>query len=201
VTEAARVREAMRCALAVAGAVSLVTASTFAQAPTSARQPVNAEAAALQEFQMRLDGYLKLRASLVKGLKPLAPTPNPAELAARQTALAAAIKKARAAARPGDLVPQNVAAQIAKAIGDDFTRRSAADERATFSEVPNAVRPAINQTYPADAALPTVPPLLLLNLPRLPDNLQYRFYARHMLLLDADAQIIVDYIPNVLPPH
>lgn len=191
----------MRCALAVAGAVSLVTASTFAQAPASARQPVNAEAAALQEFQMRLDGYLKLRASLVKGLKPLAPTPNPAELAARQAALAAAIKKARAAARPGDLVPPNVAAQIAKAIGDDFTRRSAADERATFSEVPNAVRPAINQTYPADAALPTVPPLLLLNLPRLPDNLQYRFYARHMLLLDADAQIIVDYIPNVLPPH
>ena len=150
---------------------------------------------------MRLDGYLKLRASLVKGLKPLAPTPNPAELAARQAALAAAIKKGRAAARPGDLVPQTVAAQIAKAIDDDFTRRSAADERATFSEVPNAVRPAINQTYPADAALPTVPPLLLLNLPRLPDSLQYRFYARHMLLLDADAQIIVDYIPNVLPPH
>jgi hypothetical protein len=191
----------MRCALAVAGACSLMTLSAVAQAPPRTRQPVNAEAAALQDFQMRLEGYLKLRDSLVRGLKPLAPTPSPVELAARQAAFAAAIKKARAAAKPGDLVPQNVAAQIARAIRDDFTRRSAADERATFSEVPNAVRPAINQTYPADAALPTVPPLLLLNLPRLPDNLQYRFYGRHLLLLDADAQIIVDYIANVLPPH
>jgi len=200
-TEAARVRDAMRGALAVAGVVSLLTLSAVAQAPPKARQPVNAEAAALQDFQMRLDAYLKLRASLVKGLKPLTTTPSPVELAARQAALAAAIRRARAAARPGDLVPPNVAAQIAKAIRDDFNRRSAADERATFSEVPNAVRPAINQTYPADAALPTVPPLLLLNLPRLPDSLQYRFYARHMLLLDADAQIILDYIANVLPPH
>ena len=172
-----------------------------AQTPPRARQPVNAQAAALQDFQTRLDAYLKLRASLVKNLKPLSSTPSGAELAARQAAFAAALKKARAAAKPGDLVPQPVAAQIAKAIRDDFTRRSAADERATFSEVPNAVRPAINQTYPVDAALPTVPPLLLLNLPRLPDNLQYRFYGRHLLLLDGDAQIIVDYIANVLPPH
>jgi hypothetical protein len=191
----------MRGALAVAGLVALATLSG-AQAPTSrTRQPVNADAAALQDFQMRLEAYLKLRAGLVKGLKPLASTPSAAELAARQAVLAGAIKKARAAARPGDLVPQGVAAQIAKTIRDDFTRRTAAAERASFSEVPNAVRPAVNQTYPADAALPTVPPLLLLNLPRLPDNLQYRFYGRHLILLDGDTQVILDYIPNVLPPH
>ena len=200
VTKAARVREASRCPLFVAGVLSLVTVAAVAQTPGT-RQPVNAQAAALQDFQMRLDEYLKLRATLVRGLKPLAPTPSATELAARQAALAAALKKARAGAKPGDLVPQNVAAQIDKAIRDDFTRRSAADERATFSEVPNAVRPAINQTYPADAALPTVPPLLLLNLPRLPDNLQYRFYGRHLILLDGDTQIIVDYIANALPPH
>ena len=46
-----------------------------------------------------------------------------------------------------------------------------------------------------------MPPLLLSRLPRLPDNLQYRFYGRHVVLLDGDLQIIVDYIPNVLPPH
>src|SRR5688572_16795565 len=121
----------MRSALAVAGVVVLATLSGGAQATSRTRQAVNADAAALQDFQMRLEAYLKLRARLVKELKPLAPTPSAAELAARQGALAAAIKKARAAARPGDLVPQSVAAQIAKAIRDDFTRRTAADERAT----------------------------------------------------------------------
>jgi hypothetical protein len=90
---------------------------------------------------------------------------------------------------------------IQAAILEDFKRRSAADERATFSEVPNAPRPAINRLYPSDAALPTIPPLLLMRLPRLPDNLQYRFYGRHLILLDGDLQIIVDYIANVLPPH
>jgi hypothetical protein len=194
-------RDVMRYALATVGALSLLILPAVAQTPPRARQPINDQAAALQEFQTRLDEYLKLRASLVKNLKPLSSTPSAAELAARQAAFAAALKKARATAKLGDLVPQPVAAQIAKAIRDDFTRRSAADERATFSEVPNALRPAINQTYPKDAALPTVPPLLLLNLPRLPDNLQYRFYGRHLLLLDGDAQIIVDYIANVLPPH
>jgi hypothetical protein len=46
-----------------------------------------------------------------------------------------------------------------------------------------------------------VPPLLLSTLPRLPDNLQYRFYGRHLVILDGDVQIIVDVIANVLPAH
>jgi hypothetical protein len=43
--------------------------------------------------------------------------------------------------------------------------------------------------------------LLLNNLPRLPDNLQYRFMGRHVILMDGDTRLIVDYILNVLPPH
>jgi hypothetical protein len=179
----------------------MLLAMPAAGGESAVRQPVNAHAAALQDFQQRVDAYLTLRAALIGDLKPLAETPNAAELATRQAALASALKKARADAVPGALVPAPVAAQIAATIRDDFARRTAAEERATFSEVPNAAKPAINQTYPADEALPTVPPLLLMNLPRLPDNLQYRFYGRHVLLLDADAQIIVDYIANVLPPH
>jgi hypothetical protein len=200
VIEAAHVQKVMRCTVATGVAALLMTAPVAArQAPP--RQRVNTQGAALQEFQQRLDAYLQLRATLIRALKPLTETPDAAELAARRGALAAALKKARAAAKPGDLVPAAVAAQIAATIRDDFARRTAADERATFSEVPQAPRPAINQTYPADAALPTVPPLLLRNLPRLPDNLQYRFYGRHVLLLDGDAQIVLDYIANVLPPH
>jgi hypothetical protein len=38
-------------------------------------------------------------------------------------------------------------------------------------------------------------------LPGLPDNLQYRFYGRHLVILDGDLQIITDYVSNVLPPR
>ena len=67
--------------------------------------------------------------------------------------------------------------------------------------MPKAPRPVINRTFPEDAALPTVPPLLLSKLPQLPDNLQYRFFGRHLVILDADTQIIIDYVANALPPH
>ena len=74
-------------------------------------------------------------------------------------------------------------------------------KRAVFEEVPENLRPVINGKMPDTAALATVPPLLLNNLPRLPDNLQYRFMGRHVVLIDVDTRIIVDYILNVLPPH
>jgi hypothetical protein len=44
-----------------------------------------------------------------------------------------------------------------------------------------------------------VPPLLLASLPRLPDNLQYRFFGRHMVLLDGDTELVIDYVRNALP--
>jgi hypothetical protein len=155
---------------------------------------------ALQDFQRRLQAYMELREALSQKLKPLAPTASAADLGARQNALAAAIRAARAGARPGAVIPQGVASQIAASIADDFKRRGPAEGRAAFTEVPGG-QPAINGTYPPNAALPPIPPLLLLTLPRLPDSLQYRFYGRHLLLLDSDVQIVVDYIANVLPPH
>ncbi len=153
------------------------------------------------EFERRLQTYLDLRAALARQLGPLTPTANPVELAARQAALASALTAARATARPGDLGPPPVAVLIQGEVRADFERRAAAAERAVFDDVPNAPRPAVNRPYPADAALSTVPPLLLAKLPRLPDNLQYRFYGRDVVILDGDVQLIVDVIPDALPPH
>jgi hypothetical protein len=171
------------------------TATRQAQSPNA-----NPQAIALVEFEKRLQGYIDLRAQLAGKLKPLSPTADSAELAARQDTLAAAIRQARKTAKPGDMVPTAVADQIRRTVTDDLRRRNAESKRAVIEEVP-AVRPAINKAVPDTAALATVPPLLLNNLPKLPDNLQYRFLGRHMVLLDGDTRLIIDYILNVLPPH
>jgi hypothetical protein len=131
----------------------------------------------------------------------LSPTAESAELAARQDTLAAAIREARKGAKPGDLIPTRVAGQIRTTVAADFRGRTADATRAVFEEVPEGVRPVINKTMPDNTALATVPPLLLNRLPPLPDNLQYRFMARHIVVMDGDTRIIVDYILNVLPPH
>jgi len=57
----------------------------------------------------------------------------------------------------------------------------------------------INQSYPEDVPLQSTPPTLLLNLPQLPDGLEYRLLDRELVLRDTQANIIVDYVPNALP--
>ena len=160
---------------------------------------VNPQAAALADFSQRLKAYVALRAKLANKLEPLSSTASASELQARQQALAAAIRTARARAKPGDLIPQPVRRQIREIVAADFRNRQAATQRAALEEVPKGPLPGINTDYPEDAALATAPPLLLQNLPPLPDNLQYRFFGRHLVILDGDVEIVVDYVQNVVP--
>lgn len=193
-------RAALASAVAAALAVPASAAQTLAGKGAVAAEEETADPA-LEDFQKRLQAYLDLREALSDKVKPLSPTPDSVELTARQEALAAAMKSARKSARQGDLVPAPIARRIAATVAEDRKRRAPAAKSATLEEVPALPRPAINRTYPPDVALPTVPPLLLAQLPKLPDNLQYRFYGRHVVLLDGDLQIIVDYVSNVLPPQ
>lgn len=163
---------------------------------------VNADAAALQDFRTRLGRYLTLRSDLAKNLKPLTTAPDAAQLSARQEALTAAIKAARTTAKRGDLIPPLVAQLIARTARNDFKRRNPTAKMGLFEDVPAAGGASlINRIYPASEALSTMPPLLLANLPELPDNLQYRFVGRDVAILDGDVQIVIDYIPRVLPVH
>lgn len=178
-------------------ALGLLTAT----GPTATGQAVGPDRAVLADFQKRLDGYLRLRGDLARQLKPLSPTASASDLAARQESLAAALKVRRETARPGDLIPPPMGGMLRAIVAADLKERSTAARRGALAEVPAVARPVINKTYPPEAALPTVPPLLLKKLPPLPDNLQYRFYGRDLVILDGDVEIIVDYVPDVLPPH
>ena len=56
----------------------------------------------------------------------------------------------------------------------------------------------INETYSKKYAIGTMPPNLLLILPDLPKDLEYRFVGRHFILRDARANIIIDEIPYAI---
>lgn len=198
-----------RCSLAaLVVASSVVPATGLAQTPAAgtgsrpASAPpsnVNPQTAAMVDFQQRLDAYLQLRTDLSKKLKPLDSTADAGELATRQEALAKALQQHRKMAKQGDLVPAPVAEMIRATVTNDFRKRAADVRQALFAEIPKGRTPTINRFYPSDDAMPTVPPLILNELPPLPDNLQYRFFDRHVVILDGDTQIIIDYVVNVLP--
>jgi hypothetical protein len=65
----------------------------------------------------------------------------------------------------GDLIPTAAAEVICRTIRSDFKSRSPETRRATVSEDTDGIAPVINRTFPARAALPTIPLLLLAKLP------------------------------------
>ena len=113
--------------------------------------------------------------------------------------LAAAIQAARRGSRPRDILCAGIGERILRMVRMDLARRGPLDRQAILMEVQKAhVR--LNDVYPDGAPLATMPPLLLLQLPALPAELEYRFLGNALILLDVDANLIVDFIPNALWP-
>ena len=57
----------------------------------------------------------------------------------------------------------------------------------------------VNQSFPENVPLQSMPPTLLMNLPGLPKGLEYRLLGRELVLRDVDANLVVDYVANALP--
>jgi len=58
---------------------------------------------------------------------------------------------------------------------------------------------AVNAIYPDAAPASNVPPSLLLKLPPLPEEVRYSFIGRALILRDSEANVILDFIPDVVP--
>jgi len=57
----------------------------------------------------------------------------------------------------------------------------------------------VNRAYPEGVPLETTPPSLLAKLPELPAELEYRVVGHALVLRDATANLIVDFLPDVIP--
>jgi hypothetical protein len=64
---------------------------------------------------------------------------------------------------------------------------------------PGAFKLAVNARYPDSVPLTTVPPDVLQTLPKLTEDLEYRFVGDALILLDTHAHTIADYIENAIP--
>jgi hypothetical protein len=161
---------------------------------------------AFRPFQDAVKRYLETRETQKDKLPKLADRAEPEQIAAHKISLREGIRGARARARQGDVFVEPVRPFFVKAILAEMTGPGAATAKQTVMHsnpkspgVPGDVKVAVNAVYPSTAPLATLPPTLLLRLPTLPEELEYRFVGRHLVLRDVDAAMIVDYIPNALP--
>jgi hypothetical protein len=67
--------------------------------------------------------------------------------------------------------------RLARSSPATSTSARSGNQKAILAEVPVKVPPSINTDYPTTLPLATVPPALLLKLPTLPEQLEYRFLA------------------------
>jgi hypothetical protein len=189
-------------ASSLAVAVMLTVGSLgYAQAPT---QPPAPEAPVFRvqvwgdiaaDFSARIWSYSELRSELEKGLPGLRVTEDPREIRRAQRALAKRIRVARGGARQGDIFTPAIGVEfreVLRLVMDADTWAAIMDDNpAEFSN-------RINGTYPGKRPLSTVPPNILARLPRLPEDVEYRFVGRHLILLDTRANLILDRIPYAI---
>jgi hypothetical protein len=155
--------------------------------------------APIQDFQKRIEDYSKLRQMAGSQLPHLRTTDSPEAIAKHEHALGQAIREARAGAKQGDIFTPEIAAEFRRLIGDSMLgHRAARVEKSLQHAEPVALKLRVNDAYPAGIPLQSTPPTLLTNLPKLPKELQYRIAGRDLVLLDVDANLVVDFIPGAV---
>lgn len=161
---------------------------------------VNPDAQLLADFKARVDEYVKLRNRLEKGRAELEETKDPAKIAVAEASLGNQLKAARSEAKPGDIFTPPIQTKFRRLLNPQFKGADGAENKdAVLEEVPGKVAFRVNAPYPKDEPLSNVPPDILKTLPQLPEDLEYRFVGKHMILRDGRANLIVDFIFNVVP--
>jgi len=177
--------------------LSLIVGTGALLAPA---QRVNEDAKVLKVFSDRVAAYADLRAREEGNLPKLDPGSSPEQIAAHQKQLADRIRAARRDARRGDIFDADVALRIRRFLAADFRGKEGRRLiKAIFEDMPPRVFLAANDPYPGSGPLSNVPPRILQALPPLPEDLEYRFMGRHLILRDSQANIIVDFIFRIVP--
>jgi hypothetical protein len=163
----------------------------------------NPDAGLIAEFAKRVEAYVKLRDGAEKAAPNLERTNKPQEIVTAEKSIGHNVRAARASAKQGDLFTPATQAVFKRLLRPPLAKGTeAADNKAIIKDdAPQAkeVPFKINGEYPKNAPLSTVPPDVLQSLPQLPEDIQYRFVGRHLILYDAKANLIMDYMLNAMP--
>jgi hypothetical protein len=167
--------------------------------PATRVYPPGSDEAGIAEFEKQVAAYVGWRKTTAGSIDAKQrETASQAEIAAKEKALGDQVRKSRVQAKPGDIFNKTAAAVFRRIIMADYKARTPQKKRLADDEVPTFTI-TINQTYPSTFPLATFPATILSKIPKLPEQVEYRIVANHLILRDTEANVIVDYVPNVVP--
>lgn len=162
------------------------------RAPTTERE-------VLQKFQSQIDAYMALHNRLEKESPPLTGADDPEQVRASQKALAAKIRAARRNPAPGAIFTPETRTVFRRILRRELQGPLGAElQRALKDDAPPRILLRVHAEYPASWPVASVPPRILAILPKLPEDLDYRFVAYDMILLDVHANLIIDFIRDAI---
>ena len=180
--------------------VGLLAACLSAPAVVTAQvePPSPQDAAAIVEFSARVHAYSTLHRRLEGPVATIDVSEDPDEITTAIDALGDAIRAARVDAKQGDIFTPQAAALFRRVIRESFGGRFRELIAMTHEETPPLGRPTVNGRWPG-TSYTFMPPNLLRLFPPLPEDLEYRFVNRDLVLWDSHANVIVDVISDAIP--
>lgn len=166
--------------------------------PKKSVNPDDANAAIIKDFVSRVDAYVALHKKAEATLPPLPKQTNPQIIDQHERALAKLIQAERKDAKQGDIFAPPMQALVRRLLRPIFSGRDGAHVRAEIldNEYKGNVALTPNGRYPDEIPVSTVPPQVLSNLPKLAEELEYRFVRQNLILFDPHAHIIPDWVPQ-----
>ena len=157
------------------------------------------DTATINDFEARVAKYLEARKKEA-GSAPR-PTNSADKLAGAQQDRATKVQEKLPSAQ-GDIFTREIAEYMRRQISTTLSGPEGTKVRSSLrhGEPLQGLKLRVNQVYPEGIPLQSTPPTLLLNLPPLPKDLEYRFVGRALVLHDTVPNLIVDFISDAIPP-
>jgi hypothetical protein len=160
------------------------------------------EAAALATMNDRIRDYLQVHIDVERSLPRLPDNATPLQIDRNQREFERRIRERRGAAKAGDIFTPEARPVILRLLaavfaGPDGPRLMAAvrDDNPAVS----SFKFLVNARYPDTVPVSTVPVQVLQTLPKLTEDIEYRFVGRSLIILDTHAHTVADFIENAIP--
>jgi hypothetical protein len=160
----------------------------------------DADAAALATMNDRLKGYVDIHKKVEDELPKLPKDASPEQIDKYQREFERRLRAARASAKQGDIFGQEAQPVIKRLLASVFDGPDGKQLLASIlDENPAGMKLTVNMRYPDSVPVSTMPPQVLQTLPKLSEDMEYRFIGRHLILLDSHSHVVADFIPDAIP--
>jgi hypothetical protein len=188
--------------IAILGAVvALALAIAGCHTKTAEETQALVDAKALLSFHDRLVTYIAVhkQAKAELGFDGIKVTNDPAQIVQRQQAIAERIGMLRRKANEGELFTPEIRTYLARTLDSAYLTNpqgvtTSLECVPTLSE--QKLKP--NDVYPDVLGYSMVPPTMLLHIPELPAELEYRIVNKDLLIRDVEGNMIVDVMRNAI---